>query len=678
MRGLGILILVLLGMAAQAKEEKQVTRSWKVPADFEQVLAAGLSTRDPFFFVYDEELGFPNLYLTLFDAGIKLSTEEIRFSPWTGVLELTGTEKQLKKFDAIYQKLGSLPQFVIDPDLLRRLPDPEADARRASVERIGMKLESIILPSVDFDDTTVAEAVEFLRRESRLRDTEEKDPKKRGINFKLYSAGKEVDRDPELEVSSSLEEDGPERARVRQLKLENVSVATVLQYLCGKSRLRYRVTHEAVEMLEIGSAVSVLQGPFFTGNWIVNPKVLDHFFGRKVETGEVSLVEMAEELGLAPHEIGPGTSLRYDRKGRILEMVNEDGVLDGIHRCLEESAIVVTRETEITRTWKVPADFVEVLAKELAEGEDSPEVVDPFEPGPKREDGDWKPGPFDLRDVLEEGGFWGFRGSIDFSPWKGVLTLTGPRVQLLSFDLLYREMGPMRQFVIDPTLLQREHDPERVARQVRVESYEEKLKTIILPSVDIGKNATLGEVISVLQRDSVIHDKATKDPKERGVNLTLVEAEELESAQVPPLRLKNARVSPLRLKNVSIAVALQYVIEASRIRYRITPEGVEILPIPWANRAPSRYTARWIVDPEVVDLTFGKKPQSGKVSFQGLAEELELEEWQYGPETSATYDREAQVFEMVNEDGVLDGFHGLLEKSAIVVTRERLPKKNRK
>ena len=48
---------------------------------------------------------------------------------------------------------------------------------------IEFKLKNMIIPVVDFDDTTVEEAIDFLRQRATELDKWELDPVKKGINF---------------------------------------------------------------------------------------------------------------------------------------------------------------------------------------------------------------------------------------------------------------------------------------------------------------------------------------------------------------------------------------------------------------------------------------------------------------------------------------------------------------
>ena len=51
------------------------------------------------------------------------------------------------------------------------------------VAYITEKLRRIIIPRIDFEDTTVEEAIDFLRLRSAELDTLELDPARKGVNF---------------------------------------------------------------------------------------------------------------------------------------------------------------------------------------------------------------------------------------------------------------------------------------------------------------------------------------------------------------------------------------------------------------------------------------------------------------------------------------------------------------
>ena len=90
-------------------------------------------------------------------------------------------------------------------------------ARRATIQA---KLRRIIVPTLQFEDTTVEEAIDFLRIRSVELDTTEQDPAKKGVNFVIVGAkGKD-----------NLEEPG--KRRINELQLKNIPLEVALKYIC--------------------------------------------------------------------------------------------------------------------------------------------------------------------------------------------------------------------------------------------------------------------------------------------------------------------------------------------------------------------------------------------------------------------------------------------------------------
>lgn len=115
------------------------------------------------------------------------------------------------------------------------------------------KLRSIVIPVIDFEDTSVEEAIDFLRTRSRELDTTTTNPADKGINF--------VVRKPQANAaapdSSGLDAAAgalantadPGTLRVRELRLTNVPVATALKYICESTKLKYKVDDFAVTLV---------------------------------------------------------------------------------------------------------------------------------------------------------------------------------------------------------------------------------------------------------------------------------------------------------------------------------------------------------------------------------------------------------------------------------------------
>jgi general secretion pathway protein D len=133
--------------------------------------------------------------------------------------------------------------------------------RTTGVEYIQQKLNSIIIPKVDFTDFTVNQCLETLRLRAREFDFEQ-DPDKMGINFLI--------RDPSSQAGGSAELDGEADfgadavagsgsgssigdRKVDELLLERIPLGAVLEYICDKTRLRYKIDEHAVILLPVAA-----------------------------------------------------------------------------------------------------------------------------------------------------------------------------------------------------------------------------------------------------------------------------------------------------------------------------------------------------------------------------------------------------------------------------------------
>ncbi|MEK7952765.1 hypothetical protein [Luteolibacter soli] len=106
-------------------------------------------------------------------------------------------------------------------------------AKTSGANYLFQKLQTIIIPAIDFDDTSVAEAVDFLRSRAAKYDTTESDPSKKGVNFVIRRPRGEVNADPGVLI-------------IDQLNLRNVPLGEALRYVCEKTHLRYKVDDYAV------------------------------------------------------------------------------------------------------------------------------------------------------------------------------------------------------------------------------------------------------------------------------------------------------------------------------------------------------------------------------------------------------------------------------------------------
>lgn len=139
---------------------------------------------------------------------------------------------------------ATLPEF--DPQ-----SGPSVDS--GGVAYITQKLRTIIIPRIDFEDTTVEEAVDFLRMRSVELDTLELDPAKKGVNFIVRrprpaaAAAPSPDGTPAADPLAAAPD--PSTIRIPQLRVRNVPLQTALQYICDAAKLRIKVDDFSVTLV---------------------------------------------------------------------------------------------------------------------------------------------------------------------------------------------------------------------------------------------------------------------------------------------------------------------------------------------------------------------------------------------------------------------------------------------
>ena len=134
-----------------------------------------------------------------------------------------------------------------------------AGGETVGVAYITEKLRRIVIPRIDFEDTTVEEAIDFLRLRASELDTTELDPAKKGVNFVIRrprapSVGAAPEAGAEALAGGAAEAlptggGDPGTLRVKELRIRNVPLAVALKYICDQTKLRYKVDDFAVTLV---------------------------------------------------------------------------------------------------------------------------------------------------------------------------------------------------------------------------------------------------------------------------------------------------------------------------------------------------------------------------------------------------------------------------------------------
>jgi general secretion pathway protein D len=167
-----------------------------------------------------------------------------------------------KYYGAAYNETRSRLLWLVDKAWERpvhrfqrgRTTTAEIQARGGvrGTEAIMAKLNRIIIPRIDLRDTTVREAVEFLKQRSRELDTSTDDPQaKRGVNIVLKLNPIRPDLTaPPAEGPTPPPVGGTADTRVT-LSLTNVPVIEALRYLTELAGLKYKIEPYAVSIVPI-------------------------------------------------------------------------------------------------------------------------------------------------------------------------------------------------------------------------------------------------------------------------------------------------------------------------------------------------------------------------------------------------------------------------------------------
>jgi S1-C subfamily serine protease len=112
---------------------------------------------------------------------------------------------------------------------------------------ITTKLTAIVIPVIDFENTTLEEAIDFLRIRGAELDTTTDNPAEAGVNMDV--------RHPHNATKDNAE------PVIRSLKLKNVTLANALQLICDSVGYRYTVKQSTVILEPQTPAVNKLPAP---------------------------------------------------------------------------------------------------------------------------------------------------------------------------------------------------------------------------------------------------------------------------------------------------------------------------------------------------------------------------------------------------------------------------------
>ena len=205
-------------------------------------------------------LGNSSVELGNYDQAISQYQDVLRVDPYNTAARrgMENAERQrIRYFQAAYdhqraKMLAQVDEMWDDkpPAVVTPTAATTTNSRSAGAY-LTQKMDAIVFPTVQFENATIEEAVEYLRIKSKDLDDSETDPTKRGVNIIIRTG------------------DAPAAAAI-SLDLKNVPMSEALRYICDLAQMKYKVEAYAVVVVPISESSTEM----FTRTYRVPPDFL--------------------------------------------------------------------------------------------------------------------------------------------------------------------------------------------------------------------------------------------------------------------------------------------------------------------------------------------------------------------------------------------------------------------
>ena len=267
----------------------------------------------------------------------------------------------------------------------------------AGTAKIQSKLNRIIIPKIEFKESTIREAIQFLKEQSAKLDTSESDPAQKGVNIvlKLDSAGgaaapaapapdaagaaaAAIPGIPGIDAApggagmpAGLGGAAPSGDIPITLTLSNIPLGAALKYVTNLANLKYKVDQYAVTVVPLSTPTDVLlvknfnvrpgfigRGPAGGGAGALDAAGGGPGAGAGAIAGKIDAKEFLIAQGVA---FGPGSSASYQAATSKLVVKNTAENLELIGELISASEQGSPAQVDIE------AKFVEITQNNLKE-----------------------------------------------------------------------------------------------------------------------------------------------------------------------------------------------------------------------------------------------------------------------------------------------------------------------
>jgi general secretion pathway protein D len=308
--------------------------------------------------------------------------------------------------------------------------DIPTDTSTTDIRRIEEKLKTIILPSVEFAETPLQDALEFLQQRSVELDVQEQDITKKGINIvldaELASGGGGGAAAPAPEGDDGgfgfagggggLAGGGGIGGTLITLRLTNVPLAEALRYTTSLAQLKYKVEPQAVLVVPLSRPDADL----FTNVYVVPPTFLSTDAGGGGGGGAAPADPFAD-----PVDQGGGVLKGRRTAKDILASagITFDGGATAIYNASTSQLIVKNTQDQM--------ELVEAYIESIVQGVEKQIYITSRFVEIAEEDGeelgfDWLLGPFNLGTTPRVFGAGGTNGNVSSPAGAGDFSFVNP------------------------------------------------------------------------------------------------------------------------------------------------------------------------------------------------------------------------------------------------------------
>lgn len=276
-----------------------------------------------------------------YDDGIRQYQDVLRVDPYNSAAR-RGMEqaerKRMEYYKSAYdhtraKMLAQVDQMWEDPVPTNVTPPAmQSSSGRSAGAYLTDKMDKIIFPTVQFQNASVDEAIEYLRIKSKDLDTFETDPTRKGVNI-ILRAG-----------------DAPAGSQI-SLDLKNVPMSEALRYITDLAQMKYKVEAYAVVVVPISDNNTEM----FTRTYRVPPDFLNQ---GAPGGGAAAPAAPADPFAAAPAAGGGGLPTRASAR----DVLTGAGITfpDGA-----SASFTAATSTLVVRNTQPNLDLVEAFVDEL-------------------------------------------------------------------------------------------------------------------------------------------------------------------------------------------------------------------------------------------------------------------------------------------------------------------------